>query len=261
MHYSNRMKKTYTLVTGASNGIGKELAIIAAEKGRNVIIVARNEAALLELSNQFTNVEIIPIVEDLAKAGAAERVVNELKKRQLQVDTLINNAGFGDSGAFLSSNLSKQSQMVQLNITTLMELTHLLLPAMVKQKHGRVMNVGSVAGFIPGPYMSTYYATKAFVLSFSQSLHEELKETGVTVTCLCPGPTKTDFAATAHTSKTHPTQTTAITPRMVAEYGYKSMLHGKAIAVHGTSNKMSVFVASRLLPRVFVRWAVAQMQK
>ncbi len=150
----------YTLVTGASGGIGLELAKCAARDGRNLILVARNTTALHKIADELAPVRVITISEDLSQPGAAEKLAATLATKDLVVDTLVNNAGFGDSGAFSKSDPATQASMIALNITALTLLTRLLLPGIIKH-HGRIMNVGSVAGFAPGPFMATYFATKA----------------------------------------------------------------------------------------------------
>ncbi len=161
---------------------------------------------------------------------------------------------------FVASDRQKQLALIDLNVRALTELTHLFLPAMVKAGAGRIMNVGSIASFVPGPRMSVYFASKAYVLSFSEALAEELKDSGVSVTCLCPGSTKTNFAGTAHVSKTHSTATSLITPAQVAEFGWNAMMNGKRVAIHGASNRFALF-AMRFLPRRTITRIVARIQK
>lgn len=252
---------TYTLITGASGGIGAELARLAAKDGHDLILVARSEDKLKELAKELSNVNVIILTADLAQHGAAQRLSEELSSRGLEVDTLINNAGFGDFGPFVKSELSKQQQMLQLNITTLMELTRLLLPAMVERGNGRIMNVASLAAFMPGPGMSVYYATKAFVLSFSEALHEELRGSGVTVTALCPGPVKTGFQhGAALTGHDTPVTRATVSAESVAAYGWQKVKRGTAIAIPRLEWKLLPFIL-RLLPRTVIRRAVGRVQK
>lgn len=256
------MKQTYTLITGASSGIGRELALQAARDGRDLVLVARGKTELSQLSKMLserhgTLSEVIAI--DLTKKHASAQIVEILHKNQIVINELINNAGFGDYGPFSKSEREIQLSMIDLNIRALTELTHLLLPFMVKTGDGRIMNVASVAGFLPGPMMSVYFATKAYVLSFSEALSEELRGSGVTVTCLAPGSTKTDFGKNAHTTSTHSTRTSNISAKSVAEYGWKSMQRGKPLAVHGINNRSVLFV-QRFLPRRLVAKLVHHMQ-
>ena len=253
----------YTLITGASGGIGEALAYEAAKDGHNLILVARSKAKLDQLAKDIKSqhsVKAEVITSDLSNPGSALGLVAELRSKKLNVNVLINNAGFGDYGKFSESDLIKQQSMIALNITSLTELSHLLLPAMVKAKSGKVMNVGSIASFLPGPMMSVYFATKAYVLSFSQSLSEELRDSGVSVTCLCPGSTKTSFGQAASVSETHSTKTSDVTPEQVAEYGWKALKDGKPIALHGTGNNVSVFL-TRFMPRKTIAKIVYKVQK
>lgn len=254
--------KTYTLITGASSGIGRELALLAAFDGHNLVLVARRKAALNKLAKEIEKVhkvKVTVIASDLSKSGSAEKLAKNIAGKKIKVGQLINNAGFGDYGNFASSSLPTQQSMIQLNITTLTELTHLLLPQ-IKKTDGKIMNVGSVASFIPGPLMSVYFASKAYVLSFSEALAEELRDSGVTITCLCPGSTKTDFGSSANVNETHSTKTSKITALEVAKYGWQAMQEGKVVAVHGAANKVSTTLV-RFLPRFAVRRLVHKIQK
>lgn len=253
----------YTLITGASSGIGKELAILAAQDGRNLVLTARNKAGLEALaSDLMTQYGILTevITSDLSENGAVDTLLEVLRRKKLSINTLINNAGFGDYGRFAVSNGEVQTRMINLNIRALTELTHALVPCMVKSGSGQIMNVASVAAFIPGPFMSVYFASKAYVLSFSEALAEELQGSGVSVTCLCPGSTKTGFGDKAHTKKNHSTQTSRVTAEDVATFGWKALKNGKRVAVHRVSNRYLVWVI-RFLPRTLVTRAVGHMQK
>lgn len=251
--------QTYTLITGASGGIGLELAKIAAAEGRSLILVARTEATLFEIAGDLGNTHEV-IACDLSQSGSATKLAHEIKSRGLVVSELINNAGFGDYGEFADSNLEKQLNMVQLNISSLIELTHILLPGIIDTQ-GKIMNIGSVGSFLPGPLMSVYFATKHFVLAFSEALSEELRGTGVTVTCLCPGPTNTSFGKNAAVSATHSTNNTKTTAESVARVGWRAMQTGKPVAINSFGLKVAVFVLTRLLPRSLVRRIVMQLQK
>ncbi len=194
------------LVTGASNGIGKEIAKILVEQGYHVVVTGRNAQALSTLQKEATfenNPEMTVLPMDLSLAGSAESLVKDLDKQNLHIDLLINNAGFGDYGFFHLADRKKINDMLQVNIVALTQLTHHLLSPMIERGHGRIMNVASTAAFQPGPLMAVYYATKAFVLSFSEAIADEVKDTGVTVTAFCPGPTASGFqqAANLHNSR------------------------------------------------------------
>lgn len=250
---------TYTLITGASSGIGLELAKRAAADGHNVILTARSEKTLFEIAAELPGSHEV-IACDLSQPGAATQLVHEIESRQLVVSQLINNAGIGNYGEFVDTDLATQLNMIQLNMTSLVELTHRLLPSIIEHQ-GKIMNVGSVASFLPGPLMSVYFASKHFVLAFSEALHEELSGTGVTVTCLCPGPTKTGFGAKAEVSDTHSTADPKTTAVSVARIGWSAMQRGQAIAINSVGLKIAVFIATRLLPRSLVRKLVIRMQK
>ena len=192
------MKQT-ALITGASNGIGLELARIHAKRGGDLVLVARSQDKLNQLADelraQHHDIQITVIAQDLAMPHAAQSVFAQTEQLGIQVDILINNAGIGGHGRFFERELAKEQQMIQLNITTLTELTHLYLQGMVARRSGKILNVSSTASFMPGPLQAVYYATKAYVTSFSQAVAEEVREFGISVTALCPGAVATDFVA------------------------------------------------------------------
>ena len=217
------------LVTGASSGIGKELARLHAANNRDLVIVARREEALLALKHELElehRCEVRVIAADLTADGACEMLVNQLKNDDIFVEYLFNNAGYGYNGNFHEQDWGKLQGMIDLNITALTKLTHLLLPDMVKYGEGRVLNTSSTAGFMPGPLQAVYFATKAYVNSFSKAVASELEGTGVTVTALCPGAVKTEFAETAEMSDSKLFET-AKSPRYTAERGYAAMEAGE----------------------------------
>ena len=248
------------LVTGASSGIGLELARLFAKGGHDLILVARNEAKLKELALYLgkmyrCNVEVIPA--DLSQPEVPEALVEELKTRGLTVDVLVNNAGFGESKPFVEQDLRRIMEMIQLNMTTLTQLTRLILPRMIAAKQGRILNVASIAAFLPGPLMAVYYASKAYVLSFSEAIANELKGTGVTVTALCPGPTRTGFATAAGATATNLFHTPGVMDAApVAEAGYRGCMKGKAVVIPGLLNKVLVWVIA-LSPR----WGVTPISR
>jgi hypothetical protein len=212
------------LVTGASSGIGRELARVFAVNKSNLILVARNQSKLDEFAKELRTrhggrVEVFS--KDLSEPGAAESLGAGLRAEGLAVDVLVNNAGFGVHGPFAEIELARQSQMIQLNVLALTELCRLLLPAMRQRQRGGILNVASTAAFQPGPFMAVYYATKSYVLSFTEALAEELSEEPVTVTCLCPGPTKTGFAAEAEMEATPLFQKFGMDAPEVARQGYE----------------------------------------
>lgn len=238
------------LITGASSGIGLELARIFASKGYNLIIVARNLIELSRLKNELNEkykVFVEEIEKDLSVPGAAKEVYDEVKSINFDVDILINNAGFGDFGFFQNSDWDKQERMINVNMLALTQLTWLYLPEMIKKGSGKIMNVASTAAFQPGPLMSVYYASKAYVLFFTEAIANELEGTGVTVTALCPGPTKSGFQKTANVENSKMMNGKSIPDsKAVAEYGYKALMKGKRVAIHGVVNKELAFFSRRI---------------
>jgi short-subunit dehydrogenase len=254
------MTKT-ALITGASSGIGLELARIHARQGDNLVLVARNKNKLDELKSEIEaqyKIRVYVIARDLSVKDAALDVYNEIKKSGLQIDYLVNNAGFGHLGAFAENSWDKEEQMIQLNITALTQFTKLLLPGMIASGNGKIMNVGSVASFMPGPLMAVYYATKAFVLSFSEAVNAEVRGKGVTVTALCPGPTESGFQDVAEMRGIKLVEKFKMpSSRVVAEYGFRAMMKGKPVAIHGALNRLmvaSLRISPRSLVVKMVRW-------
>jgi len=245
------------LITGATTGIGYELAKLFAKDKFDIIIIARNEIKLrqtaAELQKDYkVNVKIIS--KDLSDQKSAAEIYNELIKENINVDILVNNAGFGSLGAFSESDPENDLDMINLNITSLVILNRLFLNDMIKKNSGKIMNVASTAAFQPGPYMAVYYATKAFALSFSEAVSEELSGTNVTVSCLCPGPTETEFqnrAGIAETKMMNRRNFTVMTAENVALTGYKKMMKGKRIIIPGFTNKAGAFFV-KLFPRKII---------
>lgn len=255
-------RRETALITGASSGIGLDLARIMAA-GFDLILTARNEASLAkhakELQEQHGNrAHVIPA--DLARPEAPEQIFAEIKQRGLQVDALINNAGFGGYGPFTETNLQAELEMIQVNITALTHLTKLALPAMLERKRGRIMNVASTAGFQPGPLMAVYYATKAYVISFSEAIANELQGSGVTVTCLCPGPTETGFARRADMEKSRLFKVGKMQSGDVARAGYAAMMHGKTLVIPGVRNWVMA-ESVRFSPRKLVTAIARRVQE
>jgi short-subunit dehydrogenase len=249
------MPNKTALVTGGSTGIGFELAKCFAAHGHDLVLVARHkdtlEAAAGKIEGKY-GVKATTLPFDLSDPESPQKLFDAVNAEGLQVEFLVNNAGFGLGGEFADTDLDKELDMIQVNVTALVHLTKLFLPAMIRRKEGRIMNVGSMAGFQPGPLASIYYATKAFVLSFSESIAEELRNTGVTVTTLCPGPTHTEFSERAGTAKTRLfTQSVVASAEDVARYGYAAMMRGQRIAIPGMGNKIAIQV-ERLAPRRLV---------
>lgn len=243
------------LITGASGGIGYELAKLFARDRHNLILVARNTTRLTEVANQLErdfhmSARIIPL--DLTAAPAPQFLFHQLQRENIAIDFLVNNAGYGIRGEFAAVSLEEHLGQIQLNITALTALTHLFLPAMIERRGGRILNVASTAGFQPGPLMAVYYATKAYVISFSEALAEELKRTGVTVTCLCPGVTDTGFQKRAQTENSILLkQMKPMDAPTVALDGYRAMMTGKTMAISGLRNWL-VAESVRFAPRKLV---------
>ena len=225
------------LITGASTGIGKELAYIHAEKGGDLVIVARSRDKLEALKSDIENkhsVKVNVIVKDLGQINAPQEIYDELIKAGIEVNYLINNAGFGGLGKFHERNWEKDLSMINLNITALTSLTRLFLPDFVQRNEGKILNVSSTASLIPGPFQAVYFATKAFVTSFSNAIAEELSDTNITVTALLPGATATEFASTAGFDNNGMFKN-AFSARGVAEDGYNGMIKGKLDVISGIS--------------------------
>ena len=245
------------LITGASGGIGLELARIFAREGSALVLVARNRRRLEEIAAELKPAQVRVIAKDLSVSGAAEETHAEVP----QVDVLVNNAGFGVYGKFAETPLEDELGMMQLNMTALVILTKLYLPAMIAARKGRIMNVASTAAFQPGPLMAGYYATKAFVLSFSEAIANELEGTGVTVTALCPGPTATGFQERGKMENSGLVKGKKIMDaRTVAEVGYRAMMSGKPVVIPGLGNKL-LAQSVRFSPRSMVTKIVRKMQE
>lgn len=252
------------IVTGASAGLGADFARLLAEDNHDVVLVARRLDRLQELAASLqTQYKITAhcVDVDLNQPNAAVSVQQYLEKHQLQADVLINNAGFGGHGKFDEQDLSNQLSMVQVNVAALVQLTGLILPGMLKRKQGRIMNLASTAAFQPGPLMAIYYATKAFVLSFSEALHYENRGTGVTITCVCPGATRTEFQQAAQMNEARLFNTRWVMDSMtVARQGYQAMKQGKRVIVNGKMNNFMAFM-TRITPRPVVLRIAKRMQE
>jgi short-subunit dehydrogenase len=245
------------LITGASAGIGLELARIFAREGYGLALVARRSEQLSEIAAELKPTPVQAIAKDLTLAGAAEEVYREVPK----VDVLVNNAGYGVYGPFTTTSLDDELGMLQLNMTVPVVLTKLYLPAMVASRSGRILNVASTAAFQPGPLMALYYATKTFLLSFSEAIANELEGTGVTVTTLCPGPTATEFSARTKLDNSRLFKRMKVMDaRTVAEAGYRGLMAGKTVVIPGLLNKLLV-QSLRISPRGVVTKIARKMQE
>ncbi len=258
------MSRPTALVTGASSGIGWELAKLLAEDGYDLVFVARRGKKLEELGRDLTaafGVQVKVIAKDLSDAKAPAEIFAGLEKAGLAIEVLVNDAGFGVYGPFAKTDRGKELEMIQVNIVALTHLTKLLLPNMLERASGRILNLASTAAFQPGPLMAVYYATKAYVLSFSEALANELEGSGVTVTALCPGPTETEFQKDAGLEDTRLFQSPLVMDaRAVARAGYEGMKKGKRVVIPGLGNKLLV-QSERLTPRRLVTAIARKIQE
>lgn len=251
------------LITGASSGIGKEFARYHAQKGGDLIITARREAALDDLKAELEakhGVTVHTIALDLAAAGGARKLIDEVNARGLNVDILINNAGFGGHGLHTERDWTAEEAMIDLNVKALVELSHAFGKGMVARGGGKILNVASTAAMIPGPLQANYFATKAYVMSYSQALDEELREFGVTVSSLNPGLVNTEFVATADLGDTGLSNQKGATPQSVAKIGYDGMMKGKLVIINETRLAFMLNWVTPLLPRRQVLKMVRGMQ-
>ena len=255
------MAKSIVLITGASAGLGMAFARSYAARGDDVILVARRAERLEELANELTTkhgIRAEVIAADLAAADAADTVMAEIARRGLAVDILVNNAGFGARGDFAELDADMQLRMIDLNCRTLVALCHAVLPGMVARRSGGILNVASTAAFQPGPWMAVYYASKAFVLSFSEALHEEVKAKGVRVATLCPGATKTEFGDVADMASSTLFRF-AGEPDQVVRDGIQALDGNRAVKVSGLANAM-LAGSIRFTPRFLARRIAGSLQ-
>jgi short-subunit dehydrogenase len=242
--------KKVALVTGASAGLGVEFARQLSKRGHRLVLAARRKDRLDQLAKELGNARAVAI--DLSKAGAAAKLMADIEANGETVDLLVNNAGFGLIGRFAELDAKRERQMIDLNVATLTDLCRAAAPAMIKRKSGGIINVASTAAFQPGPKMAVYFATKAFVLSLSEALHEELKPHGVRVTCLCPGPTRTEFGDVAGFGGNGLFDRVAMESPGVVETGLDGLDRNKAVIVPGLLNKLTAN-SGRFAPRFVVR--------
>ncbi len=270
MNKLNNNNKT-ALITGAASGLGFEFSLLLAKDSYNLILVDIDASKLGEVKNHIEKVynsHIVILIKDLSELNIAREIFCTIK--DTQVDVLINNAGFGLFGAFSVTDWQRESEMLNLHINTTTQLTKLLLEGMVERGDGKILNISSLAAFLPGPLMAIYYASKAYILSFSQAIANELKGTGVTVTALCPGQTKTAFQEVvfntsfqefdSDSSCKNKFDYSMACPKGVAKYGYKAMLNGKTVAIPGRFNKF-LATLSRFVPRKMTTSIVRKIQE
>ncbi len=261
------MQKTnqkYTLITGASAGIGKELSHTFAQNGYNLILVARTRSKLEELARSLESqfgIKTQVIIKDLSDPLAAKQIFESVRDDALCVDILVNNAGVGVGGNFIDSSDNDEMNLMQINITALTMMCKYFAEAMVQQGGGKIVNIASTAAFQPGPYMSTYYASKAYVLSFSEALSVELNSKNISVTTICPGVTQTDFFATANIIGTNLAQSPLMmSAKQVAEITFNACVKGRGIVIPGLINKLMAFMV-RLTPRSIITRITGSLNK
>ncbi|HTL73946.1 MAG TPA: SDR family oxidoreductase [bacterium] len=251
----NRATVETVLITGASSGIGLELAKCFAAEKSNLVLVARSTEALeklaAELRAQF-QIQVVVLTADLAKPESPQWIFDEAGRAGIAVDVLVNNAGFGLQGMFNELPLARQMEILQVNQTALTALTGLFLPGMIQRNRGGILNVGSIAGFQPGPAMALYFASKAYVQSFTEALAAELSDTQLHVSVLCPGPTSTNFGKVARGGKVRRRKLPGMSAEAVAKYGCEKFRSRRVVIVPGWGNKMSVFIV-RFIPRSLLR--------
>ena len=247
-----------SLITGASAGLGVDFVRQLNAKGWQLVLVARRKERLDQLAAELGNARAIAM--DLSEAGAADRLMADLAAHGEQVELLVNNAGFGLTGQFAELDGKRQRQMIDLNCGALVELAHAVLPGMIERRSGAILNVASTAAFQPGPGMAVYFATKAFVLSFSEALHEEVRRHGVKVSALCPGPTATEFGDVAGFGPSSPSSKLAAASGPVVQAGLEGIERNRAIVIPGVMNKATA-QAHRFFPRAIVRRAVGMLKK
>ncbi len=252
------------LVTGASGGIGEELARLYAADDYHLVLVARSRDKLDKLADELSaahNIHARVIACDLSHADAPQQIFDELQSAKIHVDALVNNAGFGTYGAFDETSLTASLEMLQLNIVSLTHLTKLFLPDMLRARHGQILNVASTAAFQPGPLMAVYYASKAYVLSFSEALANELHDAGIVVSTLCPGPTQTGFQQRAAMGDSKLVSSDGMMDaRTVAVAGYRGMLEGRTVVIPGFKNRL-LATSVRFAPRSLITKVVRRMQE
>jgi len=258
-------KDGYALVTGASSGIGYELAKLFAKDGKNIVVVARSQDKLEELKSEIENkygISVRVLVKDLSDPKSPQEIFSELEKDSVNVDVLVNNAGFSVYGMFSETELQKELEMIQVNITSLVHLTKLFLSKMLESKSGKILNVASTGGFMPAPFHAVYCASKGCVIDFSEALANELQGTGVGVTCLCPGSTKTLFWDRGNYGNARATKMKMLDAAMVAEVGHTALRKGKVLAIPGLRYKLVPYFC-RILPRNaqirMMRWAAERV--
>ncbi|MBS4803308.1 MAG: SDR family oxidoreductase [Clostridium sp.] len=254
--------RSVALITGATTGIGYELAKLYAKDKINLILVARNDEKLREVKEELSlyDIMVYTISLDLAEDNSCEKVLDFVNKNNLSVDILINNAGMGSFGYLSEIEMEKELKLIDVNIRALTEITKIFLPIMIGHGEGAIMNVASTAAFCAGPKMATYYASKAYVLNFTEALYEELRDTEIKISCLCPGPVKTSFQEKSGIRKNEAAKKALMTAKEVAKVAYKDFNKGKLIIVPGFKNKI-IILLNKFIPRSLSRKIILMMNK
>lgn len=257
------MPNETVLVTGASSGIGLELARLFARDGADLVIVARRKEKLEQVAKELREncgVAVKIVDKDLSLQKSPQEIYDQLEKEMVKVDVLVNNAGFGAVGSFSELDHKRQMDMLNLNINALTSLTRLFLPKMIERNYGGILNVGSLAGFQPGPYGAVYYATKSFVLSFTEAIAKEVEDTSVKVSCLAPGPTRTEFGEVSGIDNSLLFRIGTMNAREVAQAGYEGFRKGKFVVIPGVLNNLVPFMV-RLFPRSLIRAVSSRLNR
>jgi len=256
----NQMKTT--LITGASGGIGKEFAQLFASKGYHLVLVARSERKMKEIAESFEkkyDILVTVLAFDLSLPNSAKKLYSEVKSRKIQIDILINNAGIGDYGSFVNSDLDKSTDMINLNITTLTELSLLFIKEMKQRNSGKILNVSSTASFQPVPKFAVYGASKSYVLNFTEALNYELKGSNVTASVLCPGPTSTGFEESANMEGSNLFKGSVMSAKKVAKIGYDGLLKNEMTIIPGFKNKILAILSNMTPSRNLLVWVSGKM--
>jgi len=249
------MAKETVLITGASSGLGMELAKLFAADGADLVLVARREDRLNELAEKLRSdhgIQVYVLPKDLSKKSAPEEIFSQLEKENIQIDVVVNNAGFGNKGHIADLDIDLQLDMIQVNLVALTHLTRLFIPGIIERGYGGILNVGSLAGFQPGPNLAVYFATKAYVLSFTEALAEEISNPNIKITCLAPGPVKTEFGEKSDLEDSLLFKVSLMEMEPVVKAGYSGFRKGQTIVIPGLKQQIVPFL-NRFTPRLLVR--------
>ena len=249
-----KSKGNYTLITGGAKGIGYEIAKRFAKEGSNILLVARDIERLVEVKNEFSkfNIKVEILKIDISKDNEIESMFKYIKENEIEIENIINNAGVGSFGEFKDTNNENNDDLIKININALTKITRCFLPQLLEKNRGGILNIASTAAFCAGPKMGIYYASKAYVLNLTEAIHEECRGSNVKISCLCPGPVKTEFQNKAGIVKTEAAKKYLMDAKIVANIGYEGFIKGKVIIIPGFKNKLLV-LGNKFLPRVISR--------